>query len=88
MSTACSFPDPEKLGEAGEKIYRQKYEKDFEQRYPGKVVAINLTSEQAIVGDSLEEVIARGRSVDPTSLFHVFRVGAPGVFRVPWAYAD
>jgi hypothetical protein len=88
MSTACSYPDPQILGEAGRKIYQRKYQQDFEQRYLGKIVGINLTSEQAIVGESLEEVMMRGHRADPTSLYYFFKVGAPGVFRCRLVLAE
>jgi hypothetical protein len=75
-------PDLHAMSVAGRRIYREKYQAEFEARYPGQIVAIEVDSQQAFLGDSIEEAFMRGRSACPSSLFHFMKVGAPGVYKL------
>jgi hypothetical protein len=74
------LPDPNEMAATGKRIYREKYQADFEARYPGKIVAIDLTTQQAFVAQSMREAGERGRKACPDSLFYFLKVGAPAVF--------
>ena len=75
------FPELRELGERGERIYRDKYQTDFETRYRGQVVAIDVHSEQAFVAPTMTEAGIRGHAACPRGFFYFVRVGAPAVFR-------
>ena len=74
------LPDPREIADAGEKIYKEKYQADFEARYQGQVVAIDITTQRALVARSMREVSEHARKTCPGSLFYFLKVGAPAVF--------
>ena len=74
-------PELRELGERGERIYRERYQSDFESRYRGQVVAIDVNSERAFVAPTMTEAGNRGRAACPRGFFCFLRVGAPAVLR-------
>jgi hypothetical protein len=75
------FPGFRELGERGEKIYREKYQVEFENRCRGQVVAIDVHTERAFVAPTLTEAGNHGRAACPRGFFYFVRIGAPAVFR-------
>lgn len=80
--------NPQVLAELGEKIYRDRYQREYEQQHLGKFVAIDVETQEAYIGDSPEEAFDIARREAPTGLFHLIRVGYPGVYRVSHAIAN
>lgn len=76
------FINPKAVAEAGEAIYREMYQKDYEQNLPGKFVAINVKTKTATVADSAGEALLKAKALDPTGVFHLLRVGFPGAFQL------
>jgi len=56
----------------------------YESEYPGKFVAIDVTTEKSYVGDSPIKVLESARKESPKGLFHLIRVGASGAYRVSY----
>ena len=83
MSTP-SISSPKALAERAESIYRDKYQEQYEDAYEGKFVAIDVSTEEAYVGESPEEALKKAREADETGLFHLIKVGFPGAFRVSY----
>jgi hypothetical protein len=81
-------PNPAKIGERGNAIYREKYQEDYESRYPGKYVAIDIESEEAFVADTPEAAIRKLQERNPDSFFHLIKVGSPGVFKVGFGLSN
>ncbi len=81
------MPDtPHAIAEKGEQIYREKYRADYEQKFPNKFVAIDITTGNAFVADTPTEAILAGqRAEDAGGPFHVIKVGSPGVYRVGYS---
>jgi hypothetical protein len=75
-------PNLRAMAESGKRIYREKYQCDFETRFPGQIVAIEVDSQRAFVAPSVMKALQLGRSVCPRSLFYFMRVGAPAVYRM------
>jgi hypothetical protein len=75
------FPDFRELGERGAKIYRKKYQVDFEIHHRGQIVAIDVHSERAFIAPTMTEAGNRGRAACPHGFFYFVRVGAPAVLR-------
>ena len=73
---------PQAIAEKGEAIYLKKYKIEFETRYPNKFVAIEIDSGQAFIGNTAEEAIEKAQTERDGGLFHLIKVGSPGVFRV------
>lgn len=77
--------NPKKLAEKGETIYKQKYQTEYERRYPGKYVAIDLITEKAFVASTPEDAVGLLQKENPNSFFHLIKVGSPGVFKVGYS---
>ena len=76
---------PSSTAKQGEQIYDEKYRIDFEKRHPGRFVAIDVDSQRAHVGDSPVEVLEKARKENPKGVFHLIRVGSPGVYRMGYS---
>ena len=71
---------PDRIAEKGEKIYRDKYQNEYEGRFRGKLVAISLETENAYMGASPVEALQAAKQAEPNAYFHLIKVGAPGVY--------
>jgi len=67
--------DTRRLGEEGERIYYEKLKPILEPKYQGKIVAIEVDSEDYFIGDSVIEVLQKARAVYPDKLFHFMKIG-------------
>jgi hypothetical protein len=76
---------PEKIAEAGERIYDQRWRAELEPQHPGEFVAIDVSSSQAYVGKYPEDALTRAREAAPHALLHLIRIGAPEAFKVGYA---
>jgi hypothetical protein len=74
----------QEIAECGEAIYREKYQAEFEQRYNGKFVVVNIITEEATLSDESHEAIKAALHKDPEGAFHLMRVGRPAAFRAGW----
>ncbi len=77
--------NPKAIAENGERIYRERYKEEYERDHVGKYVAINVRTETATLGDSPEETLAAASKKEPGGLFHLIRIGFPGVYSVSYA---
>lgn len=80
--------NPMRLREKGEEIYKQKYQAEYERLYPGRYVAIDISSEKAFVSDTPEEAIRKVQESNPDSFFHLIKVGSSGVLKVGYSVGD
>jgi len=81
------MPDtPQAIAEKGERIYRDKYQTQFEKEYLDKFVAINTKTEKAFVADSPAEAILAAQKAEPGGgPIHVIKIGSSGVYRVGYS---
>ena len=84
-----SLANPKALAEAGEKLYREKFQKQLEAEVEniGKFLAIDVVAEEAYIGDSPEQALNAARQKAPTAVFHLMKIGFPGAFRVSYSNA-
>jgi len=80
--------NPQEAADKGMAIYREKYQHDYEQRFPGKFVAIDISTGEAWVEDSPEKALGVAQGKNPNGFFHLIRIGAPGVFRVSYTQRE
>lgn len=76
------FTSPERIAEAGERLYAERYQVRLEREIPGQYVAIDVLSGEAYSGRYPEEALALAKTKAPTGLFHLIRVGSVGAYRV------
>jgi hypothetical protein len=74
--------DPNTIAERGNQIYATKYQQAYEAEHPGQYIAIDVQSEEAIVAPTPEDALRAARSKNESSMFHLIKIGSPGVFRV------
>jgi hypothetical protein len=63
-----------------EEIYRRKYKKSLEKTAKGKVMAIDIETEDIFIGDSILEAGLNARQKYLDKIFHFIRVGYPAVY--------
>lgn len=76
------FSNPDAIAKAGEAIYREMYQKDYEQNYRGMFVAVNINTKVATLGKTAGEALQKAKETDPTGVFHLIRVGFSGAFQL------
>lgn len=74
--------NPQTIAEKGESIYKEKFQEEYERKYPGKFVAIDINSADAFLGDTPEGAVQKGQKANPRGFFHLIKIGSPGVYRV------
>lgn len=76
--------DPGKIAQAAEAIYDTDFRAEFEQKYAGEFVVIDVHDRKAYRGEFAEEALQTARRESPYGIFHLIRIGAPGAFRVSY----
>jgi hypothetical protein len=84
----CVTKTPNSIAEKGEILYREKFQADYEVRYPGKYLAIDVNSATPYLADTPEQAVENLLKVNPHAYYHLVRIGAPGVYRVGFAHHD
>jgi len=72
--------DRRKFIQKAKEIYKKKYEKSLEKTAKGKVVALDVESEDIFIGDSVLDAGLNARQKYPDRIFHFIRVGYPAVY--------
>jgi hypothetical protein len=81
MPIAVKHPStPKEIVEAGEKIYRERYQADYETKHLGKFVAIDVKTGKSYLGDTSSQTLQAAHADEPSSLFHLIKVGSEGAF--------
>jgi hypothetical protein len=62
-----------------EAIYRKKLKSKLEEKYKGRIVAIDVESGDYFLGKTVLEAIEKGRSKYPGKIFYAVRIGYPVV---------
>ena len=85
MASVMAFSNPKAIAEAGERIYRERYQQEYEASHKGEFIAIDVGSGQGFLADSPEGALQNARVAHPEGSFHLIKIGSPGVFRVGYA---
>ena len=78
--------DPKDIAQAGLKIYYEMYRVEYEAKYPGQFLAINILDNAAILGTTATAALTKARQARPAGVFHLIRIGHTGAFEVGTAY--
>lgn len=73
---------PQVLAQKGEDIYNKKFRKEYEEKYQGKFVAIDITTEKPFLADTPEEALQKAQIESPDGFYHLLKVGSTGVYRL------
>lgn len=77
--------DPKTIADRGAQIYAAKYQDTYEAEYHGQYAAIDIQSEEAFVSPTPEGALRTAQAKNPRSMFHLIKIGSPGVFRVGYS---
>lgn len=69
------------IARRGMEIYERLYRRDYESKWHGRFVAIDIVSEKAFVADHSEEAMAEARKASPQGLFYLIRIGSRSAFK-------
>lgn len=72
---------PDTIVRAAEKIYREKYQEEYEKDHRGQYVVIDVRSEKAYLDDRSGRAIKAARQDSPNGIFHLMRVGSRAAFK-------
>jgi len=77
-----TIKDPEAFARKAEAIYNHRYRDEFELKYHGRIVAIEVRSGDAFIGATELDVIVKARKKHPDRLFFFLRVGYKAAQRI------
>lgn len=69
----------------GNEIYKRKYQKELESTNKGKIIAIEVESEDYFIEDSVIKAAMKARQKYPDKLFFFARIGYPAVYSLKGA---
>ena len=73
---------PDAISEKGQALYREKFQAEYEQKYPGKYLAIDVNSGEGFLADTPDAAVEALLRKNQHAYYHVVRIGASGVYRV------
>ena len=73
---------PDQIVDAGERISAETHKTRLERERLGHFVAIDVLTGEPYVAEFPEEALKSARQHAPTGIFHLIRIGSPGVYRV------
>jgi hypothetical protein len=76
---------PQEISDRGDALYAKKFRAEYEKQYPGKFLAIDVTSEQGFLGESPEQALEAAQAQNINGYFHLVKIGSAGVFRVSFS---
>ncbi len=76
--------NPNKIAEAGERIYSERYKADLEKSHPGEFVCVDVLSGNFYLGRYPEQAMKTAREEAPSGIFHLIKIGSPGAFRTSY----
>lgn len=88
LRTVPDLSDPKVIAAAGERIYVEKYQKEYEAKYRGQYLAIDVKTGLAYRGPTAESALLSAQRASPTGLFHLIKIGDIGAFRISAADAN
>ena len=72
---------PEKIADAGERLYAERHKAGLEAANRGEFVAIDVLAGSVYVARFPEEALTEARAKAPGGIFHLIRIGAPSAYR-------
>ncbi len=79
---------PEEIAEKAQKIYEARYKEEYERKYLGQFVAIDVDSGQAFVARSPEKAVEAAQTAAGGGFIHLIKIGSPGVYHVSYSSAN
>ena len=71
----------EAIAAKAQQIYEENFKTEYEDKYPGHYVAVDITSEKAFPHETSAGALQNARDAEPHGLFYVLRVGVKDAFK-------
>jgi hypothetical protein len=71
-----ALDSPEKIADAGERIYEERYKAELEPGRHGHFIAVDVTSGCGYIAEYPEQALQDAREAAPNGIFHLIRIGA------------
>lgn len=81
-----TIKDPEAFARQAEAIYNRKYRAVYESKYLGRIVAIEVTSQDAFLGKMARAALDKAHRKYPDRVFFFLRVGYRAAQRITSPY--
>ena len=72
---------PGKIVQEANRIYKERFQEDYERKHKGKYVAIDVRTGRAYLGSSSDDALRQARGEAPYGVFHLIRVGFRSAFK-------
>lgn len=72
---------PTEIAETADRIYGEKFKEGYEKDHKGKYVVIDVSTEEAYLGDTSDGALENARKKAPHGVFHLIRVGSRSAFK-------
>lgn len=82
MTDIAELDSPDKIAEAGDRVYADRYQSKLEKVALGHYVAIDVLTGESYVAEFPEHALEKAKARAPNGVFHLIRIGAPGAFKV------
>lgn len=70
--------DLQRISEEGKKIY-EKIKNEYEPKFDGKYMAIDIDTEDVYIGDDSTEVLFKAKAEHPKNVFYLVKIGYKAV---------
>jgi len=80
-----SIPSFDRIASESERLYREKFRKEYEHLPEGEFLAIDPLTELAWHGRHPEEAVNAAMNDEPEGTFHLVRIGHPAAFYVGYS---
>ena len=70
-----------KIAQRAEDIYENNHKSKMEKSHFGKFIVIDVISENHYLGNTSGEALQLARNKSPNGVFHLIKVGSPGVVK-------
>ncbi len=62
------------IAKRGDRIYQDLYQDEYEEKFGGQYVVIEVTTKRAYVSESVAAAILKAKTDDPKGLFHLIEI--------------
>ncbi len=77
--------NPRQVAEAGQRIYQDRYQQEYERLHPREFVAIDVKTESPHIGETASDALQAALAAAPEGVFHLIKVGSPGAFKMSYS---
>jgi hypothetical protein len=80
ISVPETLGDAAKIAEAGDKIYHERWQQQYEPSHNGDFVAIDIATGEAFLAKEAVDALEQACAANPESFFHLIRIGSEAAF--------